>query len=222
MNGEDREEAWITLTGYEQQCAESIEIQPDPDLCLNTELENSNSRLWGCFQESATAIAQLYRERDPSNLWGQFQLAATTTTLLYKGGLESMKKGCEVAKQSGYQKRNREILNWAKKNRRLIRRDELLAYLSGKPLPPRQPHHSHHRLSPRPRNLSPPPGVILPAPDLDLHTFRDALREPISRSRATDLCNFIAGEISRNLKRSASPSDVIMGSPSTHKKPRYL
>lgn len=39
----------------------------------------------------------------------------------------------------GKQKHCKEIMNWARKKRRMIRREDLLAYLAGKPPPPR-PH----------------------------------------------------------------------------------
>lgn len=59
MNGEDGDENW--LTGWEQQCAESIESEPDYDQRLAEENENFQRRIWTDFQDSATAIAQLYR-----------------------------------------------------------------------------------------------------------------------------------------------------------------
>ena len=43
--------------------------------------------------------------------------------------------------QCGYQRRTREIVDWARsKRRRYIRRDELLSYLAGKPPPPPSIH----------------------------------------------------------------------------------
>lgn len=83
------------------------------------------------------------------------------------------------------------------------------------------------RSSPRPRNISPPPGVTPPeslGTDADLHTFREALaRSPLSRRpRGSDLCAFITGEIARHCKRPASPSDVTMSSPTHQKRPRYM
>lgn len=143
---------------------------------------------------------------------------------------DGIKRASDVAKQCGYQKRNRELLNWAKRKRTLIRREDLLAYLSGKPPPPRHTHHhsySHQRLSPRP---TPSPINIqsatqnIPAIDTDLNTFQEALaRTPISRRPLeTDLLQFITGEIQRNCKRSASPTDVTMDSPTHNKRPRYM
>lgn len=45
--------------------------------------------------------------------------------------------------QSGYKRRTRELAEWARsKKRRLIRREDLLAYLAGKALPPITVNHS--------------------------------------------------------------------------------
>lgn len=228
MNGDGSDETW--LTSWEQQCAESIEEQPDYEPLLITEADNSHRKIWSAFQDSATSIAQLYRDRftsEPAALWFPFQAAAGTVTTLYKESSESLRRTTELAMQCGYQKRNRELLSWAKKKRRNIRREDLLAYLSGKPLPPRSTTHHTHRGSPRHRNISPPPGVAPPeslGSDADLHTFREALaRSPISRRpRGSDLCAFITGEIARHCKRPASPSDVTMSSPTHQKRPRYM
>ncbi|XP_017781587.1 PREDICTED: UPF0472 protein C16orf72 homolog isoform X2 [Nicrophorus vespilloides] len=231
MNGEGDGQSW--LTGWEQQCADSIEEQPDFEQTLTLESDDSQRKIWNVFQDSATAIAQLYRDRytaDPGTLWISFQTAAGTVTSLYKESCDTIKKSSEISKQVGYQRRNRELLSWAKRKKTLIRREDLLAYLSGKPPPPRHHHHhtTHtHRLSPRPRNISPPPGMPMAQgdPELsDLNTFREALaRSPSSRRPlGSDLCAFIAGEIQRHCKRPASPSDVTMGSPSHQKRPRYM
>ncbi|KAF2896216.1 hypothetical protein ILUMI_09960 [Ignelater luminosus] len=233
MSGDGGDESW--LSSWEQQCAESIEEQPDYEQLLITDTDNSHRKIWSAFQDSATSIAQLYRDRftnEPGALWLPFQAAAGTVTTLYKESCEGLRRANELGMQCGYQKRNRELLSWAKKKRRNIQREDLLAYLSGKPLPPRPNNHhnhhlSHHRASPRPRNISPPPGVAPPeslGSDADLHTFRDALaRSPLSRRpRGSDLCAFITGEIARHCKRPASPSDVTMSSPTHQKRPRYM
>ncbi|XP_022917127.1 HUWE1-associated protein modifying stress responses [Onthophagus taurus] len=223
-------DSWLSV--WEQQCADLIEEQPDYEQSLTIESDNSHRKLWMVFQDAATSIAQLYRDRitaDPSSLWVSFQTAAASVTALYKESCDIAKQSSEIAKQCGYQKRNGELLHWAKRKRKLIRREDLLAYLSGKPLPPR---HAHHRLSPRPRNISPPPGVA-PAHHQqnafnadDLNTFTEALARNCTRRAVqpvgTDLCAFITGEIQRHCKRPASPSDVTMGSPTHPKKPRYM
>lgn len=58
---------------------------------------------------------------------------------------DGMKRSNDLANQVGYQRRNKEIAEWARsKKRRYIRRDDLLSYLAGKPLPPVSAHHHHH------------------------------------------------------------------------------
>lgn len=234
MNGQDDHDSW--LNNWEQQCAEAIENQPDYDQSLAQENEVYQRRVWTSFQESATAIAQLYRDRysgDPGGVWVQFQTAAGTVTTLYKDSCESLKKVTELSRQSGYQKRTNELLNWAKRKRRVIRREDLLTFLAGKPAPPRPTHHHHHhhhRLSPRPRNMSPPPHHRDPNStphliDSNLHMFREALTNSRRSASQTgsDLCTFISGEMARHgSKRSASPSDVPMGSPTHPKRSKFM
>ncbi|XP_056634277.1 HUWE1-associated protein modifying stress responses [Diorhabda carinulata] len=219
MNGESGEDNW--LTSWEQQCADSLEEQPNFEQNLISETNNFQTKIWSSFQDSAAAVAQLYRDRysgEPAAIWLQFQTAAGTVTSLYRDSSESLRRTGELAKQSGYQKRNIEIFNWAKRKKRLIRREDLLAYLAGKHPPPpsrQHHHHSHHRLSPRPRNLSPPPNVAnQDIVDPNLRTFREALV-------TSPLCAFITGEMARHTKRPASPSDVTMGSP-TQKRARFM
>lgn len=53
---------------------------------------------------------------------------------------DGMKRSNDLATQVGYQRRNKDIADWARsKRRRYIRRDDLLSYLAGKPLPPPPP-----------------------------------------------------------------------------------
>lgn len=59
MNGDGDNETW--LSGWEQECADEIEEQPDYEQSFVTETDNSHRKIWTAFQESATAIAQLYR-----------------------------------------------------------------------------------------------------------------------------------------------------------------
>lgn len=51
-------------------------------------------------------------------------------------GIDTNKRHFDAGYQLGHKKRNREVIAWAKKKKRSIRRDELLSYLSGKS-PPR-------------------------------------------------------------------------------------
>ncbi|KAG5309070.1 UPF0472 protein C16orf72 like protein [Trachymyrmex septentrionalis] len=221
-------------SNWEQQCVEALESEPDYENQLHNEKELYSQQMWTKFQTTASAIAQLYKDRTLGvSLWVPFQTAAGTVTSLYKDSVDCMRRCSDLGVEMGKQKRCKEIMNWARKKRRMIRREDLLAYLAGKPPPPR----SHpHRSSPKPRMMvcgSPssqsqtPSMMIAPAPttgtdpDPELHTFREALSgSPVSRrgGRQAELSAFISNELARHHKRPAS-HDVDMGSP-THKRMR--
>ncbi|XP_057323291.1 HUWE1-associated protein modifying stress responses isoform X1 [Microplitis mediator] len=227
----------LWYSNWEQQCIESIESEPDYESQLHNEKEIYSQQIWTGFQTTASAIAQLYKDRTQgASLWLPFQTAAGTVTSLYKNSLDGMRRCSELGVEIGRQKRSKEIMNWARKKRRTIRREDLLAYLAGKPPPPR-PHT--HRSSPKPRMMvcgSPPSQsptasmVVTPTPepvdqDSDLHAFREAIAlsgSPISRraGRQSELSAFISSEFARHHKRPAS-HDVDMGSP-THKRSRFM
>lgn len=59
MNPEGGEEHW--LNKWEQECAESIENQPNFEQSVVTESNSAHTKIWSAFQGSATAVAQLYR-----------------------------------------------------------------------------------------------------------------------------------------------------------------
>lgn len=58
--------------------------------------------------------------------------------------MDSIRRCSELGVEMGRQKRCKEIMNWARKKRRMIRREDLLAYLAGKPPPPRSHSHRYH------------------------------------------------------------------------------
>ncbi|EDV92386.1 UPF0472 protein C16orf72 homolog [Drosophila grimshawi] len=154
------EESWL-----EEQCHHEINGQNDEyEREFVRQRDNNLSTVWGAFQDSATAVAQLYRERssntDTGAMWLPFQTAAGTVTTLYKESCDGLKRTSDAAIQCGYQRRTRELADWARsKKRRMIRREDLLAYLAGKPLPtqstnphanrrsPKPEHHVHHQVS---------------------------------------------------------------------------
>ena len=68
-------------------------------------------------------------------------LVCKCNTHVLTDSMDSMRRCSELGIEMGRQKRSKEIMNWARKKRRMIRREDLLAYLSGKPPPPRP--HSH-------------------------------------------------------------------------------
>ncbi|EDW30591.1 GL26764 [Drosophila persimilis] len=145
------EESWL-----EEQCHHEIDGQHDEfEREYVRQRDNNLGTVWGAFQDSATAVAQLYRERssnafssDTGALWLPFQTAAGTVTTLYKESCDGLKRTSDAAVQCGYQRRTRELADWARsKKRRMIRREDLLAYLAGKPMPPynTNPHANRHQ-----------------------------------------------------------------------------
>ncbi|XP_013388430.1 UPF0472 protein C16orf72 homolog [Lingula anatina] len=235
------------LKKWEDQCLEELENESNMDDQIQAEREESSQKLWHSFQNAATALAQLYKDRSHGfSMWMPFQNAAGSVTVLYKESADNMKRWFDLGIQCGQQRKTRDIVAWAKKRRRHIRREDLIAFLSGKNPPPR------HRPSPtRSRGTSHmnftecPPAVIPPAePEPDLQTFREALAlqglngamsnvnmgymphsqgSPVrNRSSMEELNIFILDELSRhNDRKRTSSGDVIMDSP-TRKRSRLL
>ncbi|ALC49148.1 CG4768 [Drosophila busckii] len=149
------EESWL-----EEQCHREVNGQHEEcEREYVRQRDNNLSTVWGAFQDSATAVAQLYRERSSNSyasetgaLWLPFQTAAGTVTTLYKESCDGLKRTSDAAIQCGYQRRTRELADWARsKKRRMIRREDLLAYLAGKPLPTQSNPHANRR-SPKPEH----------------------------------------------------------------------
>lgn len=83
-------------------------------------------------------------------MWPSFQAAAANVTQMYKECLESQKKMNELSIQSGIQRRNKDLVNWLKKKKsRSIRREELLGFIVGKNIGPKNSHGLVSTRSPR-------------------------------------------------------------------------
>lgn len=100
---------------------------------------------------------------------------------------DGIRRSSEMAMHSGYQRRTRDIADWARsKRRRYIRREDLLAYLAGKSPPPssvkhvsklpqhlyataqtKQSHSPNHFVQYHPNQLTPHPAQ--PHADHHLH-----------------------------------------------------
>jgi len=232
--------AGFWITNWEQQCIHSVETETDLEGQLQNERDLSNQKIWFLFQNSATAVAQLFKERiqGDGSTWIPFQTAAGSVTALYKESCDSSRRCTDLGVQVGYQRRNRELLNWVRKKRRNICREDLISYLAGKNTP--HTHKTQPRMSPRPRlsmdHMSSRPSNTPITMDNNtmednLHIFTEALGSamPSCRRRSSplhhsgDLSQFITGEIARHTnKRPSSPShDVNMDSP-THKRSRLF
>ncbi|KAJ6216881.1 hypothetical protein RDWZM_008038 [Blomia tropicalis] len=148
-NFEESQE-WIPkYSSFEQESIDIIESLPDSDHELEIEKCNYDRKLWNYFQNCALAIAQLYRDNMTmqNNLWNSFQQASTNVACLYKECSEFQKKLYDNNYQYGYHKRTKELLTWAKKKKNHIHRDELIAFLSSRPMNHVHGNYFHHRLS---------------------------------------------------------------------------
>lgn len=166
-------EHWFSK--WERQCLAEAE-QDDPG---EEGAGQSQQELWHLFQNSATAVAQLYKDRvcqqqqSSIALWGPFQTAATAVTNLYRESVNTQQCAYELGVQRGQQRRGQEVLSWVKKRRRTIRREELISFLCGKAPPPRPA-----RATPRIAMVTPSrpsPADTGSSPDTDLTPFREAI-----------------------------------------------
>ncbi|MBN3285768.1 CP072 protein, partial [Polyodon spathula] len=161
-------EHWFSK--WERQClAEAEQEEPSEE-----EAEGGPQKLWHLFQNSATAVAQLYKDRvcqqqGGLSLWVPFQNAATAVTNLYKESVDAHQRSYDLGIQIGYQRRNKDVLAWVKKRRRTIRREDLISFLCGKAPPPRT-----SRAPPRLTVVSPSTETSSSV-ETDLQPFREAI-----------------------------------------------
>ncbi|CAG5928717.1 unnamed protein product [Menidia menidia] len=186
-------EHWFSK--WERQClAEAEQNNPNEE-----ETEQSQQKLWHLFQNSATAVAQLYKDRvcqqQGLSLWVPFQNAATAVTNLYKGkffvlltiaslmktnysfvlseSMEAHQRSYDLGIHLGYQRRNKEVIAWVKKRRRTIRREDLISFLCGKTPPPRTAR-TPPKVAMVSASRSSPPETDNSA-ETDLQPFREAI-----------------------------------------------
>lgn len=124
---------------FEAECFQQLESEDNMEERLESERELAVQQLWITFQNSATAIAQLYKERHQGllQLWLPFQSAALAVTNLYKDSIDRMQHCLDIGQQCGRYSRTRDIVAWVRKKHRRIRREELLGFLCGKTIPGR-------------------------------------------------------------------------------------
>ncbi|KAB0384127.1 hypothetical protein FD755_006044, partial [Muntiacus reevesi] len=227
--------------------------QPPPELqeeaAAAAQPEQKQQRLGHLFQSSATAVAQLYKDRvcqrPGLSLWVPLRNAATAVTNLYKERVDTHRRSFDIGIQIGYQRRNKDVLAWVKKRRRTIRREDLISFLCGKVPPPR-----NSRAPPRVTVVSPNRAASTETSssvETDVQAFREAIAlhgllpqapthvssgSNASRRRRglheVDLNTFISEEMALHLDKggtgkhtSAQCGDVITDSP-THKRNRMM
>ncbi|KAG9263856.1 telomere attrition and p53 response 1 protein [Astyanax mexicanus] len=162
-------EHWFS--SWERQClAEAEQDEPSG----GEEVDQSQEKLWHLFQNSATAVAQLYKDRvchqQGLSLWVPFQNAATAVTNLYKESVDAHERSYDLGIQTGHQRRSKDVLAWVKKRRRTIRREDLISFLCGKAPPPRI-SRAAPRLSPNRQ----PSSDTVSSVETDLQPFREAI-----------------------------------------------
>uniref|UniRef100_A0A8D2E4Q4 Uncharacterized protein n=1 Tax=Sciurus vulgaris TaxID=55149 RepID=A0A8D2E4Q4_SCIVU len=160
-------EHWFSK--WERQCLaeaqqdEQLSPELQEEAAAAAQPEHKQQKLWHLFQNSATAVAQLYKDRvcqQPGlSLWVPFQNAATAVTNLYKESVDTHQRSFDIGIQIGYQ--------------RTIRREDLISFLCGKVPPPR-----NSRAPPRLTVVSPNPATSTETSssvETDLQPFREAI-----------------------------------------------
>uniref|UniRef100_A0A3Q2YKN4 HUWE1 associated protein modifying stress responses a n=1 Tax=Hippocampus comes TaxID=109280 RepID=A0A3Q2YKN4_HIPCM len=165
-------EHWFSK--WERQClAEAEQREPSEE-----EADNDHDKLWHLFQNSATAVAQLYKDRvchqQGLSLWVPFQNAATAVTNLYKESVEAHQRSFDRGIQIGHQRRNKDMLAWVKKRRRTIRREDLISFLCGK-APPHRSSRANTRLAMVAPSRANSPVETGSSVEADLQPFREAI-----------------------------------------------
>ncbi|XP_004405964.1 PREDICTED: UPF0472 protein C16orf72 isoform X1 [Odobenus rosmarus divergens] len=151
-------EHWFSK--WERQCLAEAEQEEQLPPELQEEaaaeaagLKTEQQRLWHLFQTSATAVAQLYKDsgcQQPElSMWDPFQNAAMAVTSLYKESGDAHQRSFDLGVQVGYQRRIKDVLEWVKKGRSTILREDLISFLCGK-VPPAPPSSRTPRTPPKP------------------------------------------------------------------------
>jgi hypothetical protein len=161
---DDFYDSWAHFNPIERECIHTIDNEEDLLERLQDQKEVALEKLWLTFQSAASSLAQLYKERpvcdccerclyrqNNHDRWLPFQGAANKVTHLYKDGSDALRAGIELGYHAGIQKRNRDITNWTRKKRRMIKREDILAQLSGRSPPRKRESRTNTGLSLSPR-----------------------------------------------------------------------
>lgn len=126
--------------------------------------KGEQQKLWHLFQASAISVAQLFQGSEcpqaELSMWDPFQKAAMALTNLYKESRDAQQRSFNLGVKIGYQRRIKDVLDWAKNGQSTILREDLISFLCGK-VPPDPPP-----VAPR----LPPQSL-----DLDLQPFQEAI-----------------------------------------------
>lgn len=133
--------------------------------------------------ESGVAV-QDFPEMLPGSV---FHDTASAVTRLYADAGDVCSHGIDLGIDYGYQKRNRELLNWLKKKKKCLKREDLVAFLCGVPYSPPPEHPvTHVGVVAEPSNM---PSFL----DLGRHPFHShashdtpSIGPPLSRLSVND------------------------------------
>ncbi|KAB1253682.1 UPF0472 protein C16orf72-like protein [Camelus dromedarius] len=179
------EEHWFSK--WERQCLAEAEQEEElpPDMQEEAAadaagLKSEQQKLWHLFQISATAVAQLYKDtgcQQPGlSMWDPFQNAAMAVTSLYKESGDAHQRSFDLGIQVGNQRRIKDVLEWVKKGRSTILREDLISFLCGK-VPPAPPPRTP-RTPPKPPTGAPGQAAATESGssvDVDLQPFHEAI-----------------------------------------------
>ncbi|RDD40765.1 UPF0472 protein C16orf72-like protein [Trichoplax sp. H2] len=144
MEGEFATSSTLTVMNggdMDRPHVEEGEKQNDIEELLSKDSDKVGQALYSSFQSTATSVAQLFTEccnGTAEGAWTNFQSTSNSVTKLYHDGMDAYKYGIDFGTQCGYQRRTKELVNWLKKKRRLVLREEIIGFLTGM-LPPSRP-----------------------------------------------------------------------------------
>ena len=180
-------EHWFSK--WERQCLAEVEQEEElpPDLQEEAApetagLKSEQQMLWHLFQTSATAVAQLYKDagcQQPGlSMWDPFQNAAMAVTSLYKESGHAHQRSFDLGIQVGHQRRIKDVLEWVKKGRSIILREDLISFLCGKVPPAPPPPSRISRMPAKPASEAPSQAAATgsgSSVDVDLQPFHEAI-----------------------------------------------
>lgn len=131
---------WITTNSQSEELLDEYERELERT-CEHSaaDKDQCEKKLFQSFQQSACAVAQMFKEKSQANAWNSFQNAAGAITVLYKDALDACKVNADIGVAVGQQRKVKELLSWLrkKKRRNTIRKDDLINFLMGKHQPSR-------------------------------------------------------------------------------------
>ncbi|XP_036908531.1 UPF0472 protein C16orf72 homolog isoform X1 [Sturnira hondurensis] len=175
LNTAEQEEQLLT----EMQGKEAEEDEEAEEEAVGPKIEQQ--KLWHLFQISATSVAQLYRgsgcPQPEHSMWDPFQSAAMAVTSLYKESGKAHQRSFDLGVQVGCQRRIKDVLDWVKKGRSTILREDLISFLCGK-VPPAPPPLRTARTAPKPPATASSQAASTESSssvDVDLRPFHEAI-----------------------------------------------